>query len=85
MELVYCPKCGEILGWHLAYASGNPFVYFTCSCGYDSREYFKYSVTSFTPMISADTKIDWLRHTTTTNADIPNFVQLNQSIYKESK
>ena len=64
-----CPNCGKPLKWNLIYSCGNPFVYFTCDCGYDTRNIYNYA-TSYT--ISPRDKnnltryIDWVHQTDTT-------------------
>ena len=66
-----CPKCQRPLKWNLIYSCGNPFTYFTCDCGYDTRNIYN-CATSHT--ISPRDKnnsiwyIDWVRHTDTTKA-----------------
>lgn len=54
-----CPKCGKPLKWNLMYFCGNPYVCFTCKCGYDSRLYFRNTV-------SANCVIDLVRQTSVT-------------------
>lgn len=34
-----CPKCGRWLKFNMSYSYGNPVVYYTCLCGYDSSKY----------------------------------------------
>lgn len=35
--IMYCPKCGNIMNYHMSYNCGCPYSYYTCTCGYDSR------------------------------------------------
>ena len=62
-----CPKCGKPLKWNLMYSCGNPYVCFTCGCGYDSRLYFRTTVSTNTAEIK-NTVVDWVRQTDTTKA-----------------
>lgn len=33
-----CPNCGRWLKFNMSYSCGNPVVYYTCDCGYDSSK-----------------------------------------------
>lgn len=32
-----CPKCGRYMYFHMEYSNGYPFIYYTCCCGYSTR------------------------------------------------
>ena len=34
-----CPICGRWLKFNMQYFCGCPLIFYTCICGYDSREY----------------------------------------------
>ena len=32
-----CPVCHNFMKFNMDYFCGSPYVYYTCDCGYDSR------------------------------------------------
>lgn len=35
--LCKCPKCGDFMEFHMTYNCGQPSIFYTCSCGFDTR------------------------------------------------
>ena len=32
-----CPRCGDFMRFHMEYCCGSPYIFYTCNCGYDTR------------------------------------------------
>lgn len=41
-----CPKCGRYMTFGMSYSAGNPVIFYTCSCGYDTRSQTTIATTS---------------------------------------
>ena len=41
-----CPRCGRYMTFGMSYSCGTPQVFYTCSCGYDTRAEKIFATTS---------------------------------------
>ena len=61
-----CPVCGRYMNFHMEYNCGYPQIFYTCSCGYDTRVELKTIWTTDTSGTSVPTLIDFNYNNSTT-------------------
>ena len=43
-----CPTCGRYMNFNMTYSAGAPLIFYSCSCGYDTRNQNNIASTTYT-------------------------------------